>query len=231
MAPGGVIHLAVVDGSRVLADALGLRLDCEPDMHVVRCAASAHALGQVLVNRSVDVVVGDAALLDPADLDPPVRSGHGPAVLLLADDEDGPRMVAAIRGGVQAWVPRRVAIEDLVHVVRTVAGGGTWIPPLLLTELLHTLVWSSPEDDPEHALLATLTPREREVLSCLAEGLDRRGVADRLGMSTNTARTHVQSILTKLHVTSAVAAVAVLRRAVPAGGPATRRTPPERVRR
>jgi len=57
-----------------------------------------------------------------------------------------------------------------------------------------------------------LTRRERDVLTCLVEGLNRPEVAMRLQLSTNTVRTHVQSILSKLGVNSCVAAVALVRR-------------------
>jgi two-component system NarL family response regulator len=91
--------------------------------------------------------------------------------------------------------------------------GGTWIPPRILTEALVELTADSPQHDPTHGLLASLTPREREVLSCLTDGLRRSEVAARLQVSTNTVRTHVQSILSKLEVNSSVAAVTLTRRA------------------
>jgi DNA-binding NarL/FixJ family response regulator len=84
-------------------------------------------------------------------------------------------------------------------------------------------VWSSAPEDPTQTLLGRLTPREREVLSCLAEGLTRPEVAMRLRMSTNTVRTHVQSILSKLGVSSSLAAVALQRSAEhPSSGPGAR---------
>ena len=61
-------------------------------------------------------------------------------------------------------------------------------------------------------------PLALAVLSCLAEGLNRVEVAARLHVSTNTVRTHVQSILSKLDVNSSVAAVALARRARPLRG-------------
>ena len=60
-------------------------------------------------------------------------------------------------------------------------------------------------------MLAALTRREREVLACLAEGSNRRDLAERLHMSPNTARTHLQNLMSKLGVHSALEAVALTR--------------------
>jgi DNA-binding NarL/FixJ family response regulator len=65
----------------------------------------------------------------------------------------------------------------------------------------------------EDTLLAALTPREREVLACLADGDGRRDVAERLYLSANTVRTHLQNLMAKLGVHSSLEAVAVTRRA------------------
>jgi DNA-binding NarL/FixJ family response regulator len=225
-----VIHLAIIDGSRVFADALAARLATEPDIRVVRCATGHTALRQALDHSSADVVLGDDALFESdspssasgvvplprAPLD--VVGGAGapaqprPVVVLLADHGDVARLAACLRWGVRGWVPRSSSMDDLLEAIREADTGGTWIPPKELTRVLGELVWPSSADNPSEVLMRRLTPREREVLSCLVEGLDRPEVAVRLQLSTNTVRTHVQSILSKLGVNSCVAAVALVRR-------------------
>jgi DNA-binding NarL/FixJ family response regulator len=247
-----VIHVAIVDGCRVFAEALAVRLGAEPDVWVARCATGQAALRQALCPSSADVVIADAALFDPdqgaeatagaAGRSRPAAAGalrsrplsqlrsapptrlrpaepgrlrieHSPAVVLLADSPDLARVGAAVRSGIRGWVPRDAGFDDLLAAVRAAADGGTWVPPKVLTVVLNELTWTPPDDDPTRALLARLTPRERDVLDCLADGLGRPEVAARLHVSTNTVRTHVQSILSKLGVNSSVAAVALLRRA------------------
>jgi DNA-binding NarL/FixJ family response regulator len=270
-----VIQVAIVDGCRVFAQALATRLGAEPDVWVVRCATGSAALRQALTHSSADVVVADAALFDPEEVDAPtgaagrsrpgasgglrpttpaqlrpttsapppstaparlrstapahlrstppaqhrpdapgrLRSGHSPAVVLLADAPDLARIGAAVRCGIRGWVPRDATLDDLLRAVRSAADGGTWVPPKVLTVVLDELTCRPPDDDPTRALLGRLTPREREVLDCLADGLGRPDVAARLNVSTNTVRTHVQSMLSKLGVNSSVAAVALLHRA------------------
>jgi DNA-binding NarL/FixJ family response regulator len=225
-----VIHLAIIDGSRVFADALAARLSAEPDIRVVRCGTGRVALGQALDHSSADVVLGDDALFDlgssPSPMEvarsspvpvhvvsgTPVRSRTRPVLVLLPGHSDVARLAACLRWGVRGWVPRSSSMDELLEAIRDVATGGTWIPPKELTQVLGELVWPSSADDPFQILLDRLTRREREVLSCLVEGLGRPEVAARLRLSTNTVRTHVQSILSKLGVSSCVAAVALVRK-------------------
>jgi DNA-binding NarL/FixJ family response regulator len=234
-----VIHLAIIDGSRVFADALAARLSAEPDIRVVRCGTGRVALGQALDHSSADVVLGDDALFDPGSSSSPVggaprsrvplhvvsgtpvHSRPRPLLILLPDHCDVARLAACLRWGVRGWVPRSSSMDDLLEAIRNVVTGGTWIPPKELTRVLGELVWPSSSDDPFQILMGRLTRREREVLSCLVEGLGRPEVAARLRLSTNTVRTHVQSILSKLGVSSCVAAVALVRKT----SSATPRTP------
>jgi DNA-binding NarL/FixJ family response regulator len=228
-----VIHLAIIDGSRMFADALAARLGVEPDIGVLRCATGSAALRQALMHSSADVVVGDAALFDPETSDqgsgppgvaksttnggPRRETGGGapakPAVVLLADRCDRARLMAAIRSGVRGWIPRDATLDDLILAIREAASGGTWIQPKVLTSVLAELTCPTATADATQLLLAKLTEREREVLYYLADGLGRTEVAARLRVSTNTVRTHVQSILSKLRVNSCVAAVAMARKA------------------
>lgn len=228
-----MIHVAIIDGSRVFADALAVRLSAEPDIRVVRCATGRVALRQALDHSSADVVLGDAALFDTDDppsvavvvplprapLDAVVGPGTpnrpSPVVILLADNGDVARLATCLRRGVRGWVPRSRSMNDLLEAIRETHKGGTWIPPKELTRVLGDLVWPSEADDPTRLLLGRLTRREREVLQCLVDGLDRPDVAARLNLSTNTVRTHVQSILAKLGVNSCVAAVALVRKTAP----------------
>jgi len=216
----------------MFADALAARLGAEPDIGVLRCATGCAALRQALMHSSADVVVGDAALFDPETSDQvsgppgvakpttnggPRRETGGapakPAVVLLADRCDRARLMAAIRSGVRGWIPRDATLDDLILAIREAASGGTWIQPKVLTSFLAELTCPTAAAGADQLLLAKLTEREREVLYYLADGLNRTEVAAQLRVSTNTVRTHVQSILSKLRVNSCVAAVAMARKA------------------
>jgi DNA-binding NarL/FixJ family response regulator len=182
-------------------------------------ATSADTFVDAVAHSLADVVICDVVLFDSERLKlqlaalagPDHRDGHRRAsILVLADHDDGHRLGRVVRAGARGWVPRDASADDLTVAVREVATGGTWIPPKVLTRLLAELT-ESPTSTQK--TLAGLTPREREVLVCLSEGLNRVEVASQLRLSTNTVRTHVQSILCKLNVNSSVAAVALMHKA------------------
>jgi DNA-binding NarL/FixJ family response regulator len=127
-------------------------------------------------------------------------------VMMLTDVQAVSPVVAGLRCGVRAWLPKTVKPGDLVRAIRGVSRGEGWLPPELLGRVLTALTAIEPATrDP----LAALTPREREVLQCMVDGLNRAQIAQRLHLSANTVRTHTQNLLGKLGVHSALESVAV----------------------
>ncbi|MGH8967660.1 MAG: response regulator transcription factor, partial [Actinomycetes bacterium] len=87
-----------------------------------------------------------------------------------------------------------------------------WIPPEVLGEVLRRVVAGDAEPEAGRRMLAVLTPREREVLQCMVDGLGRAEIAGRLGLSANTVRTHTQNLLAKLDTHSALEAITLAMR-------------------
>jgi DNA-binding NarL/FixJ family response regulator len=92
-----------------------------------------------------------------------------------------------------------------------VARGETWLPPAETGNVLSLLMTQRDRREDGNRMLALLTPRERQVLSYLAEGDSRNQIAERLNLTPNTVRTHLQNILAKLGVHSTLEAVALTR--------------------
>jgi DNA-binding NarL/FixJ family response regulator len=115
-------------------------------------------------------------------------------VLLLSqyvEPEYALRLLEGEGAGTGYLLKERVLdVSDLVAALERVASGGTVVDPALVEQLLGRAREQSPLDE--------LTPREREVLSLIAEGLTDRGIAERLFLSTNTVETHVRHIIGKL---------------------------------
>jgi DNA-binding NarL/FixJ family response regulator len=87
---------------------------------------------------------------------------------------------------------RVLDIHDLVNALERITAGETVVDPTLVSRLLNRAHQPSPLDD--------LTPREREVLALMAEGLTDRGIAERLYLTPNTVETHIRHIIAKLHL-------------------------------
>jgi DNA-binding NarL/FixJ family response regulator len=138
-------------------------------------------------------------------------SGAPSHVIMLSDSSEPERIVAVLRAGASAWVRKDESLEHLLRVVRGVARGETWLPTAETGTVLRMLMRTQTRQQEDDTLLAALTPREREVLSCLAEGAGRNDVAKQLYLSANTVRTHLQNLMAKLGVHSTLEAVAMTR--------------------
>lgn len=207
--------ILVLDAYVTFAEALARRLDVEPGMRAF-AATTVEQARKMLVERRFDVLLLDVEIdgqdgLRFADealsVDPGIR-----IVVVTAGDEKG-QVVEAVWVGVSGWVPKSEPIEHLLAVVRGTLRGETWIPPVLLTHVLAELKAARRDHTERDALLARLTKREKEIMRCLVAGMSVDATAGRLYLSRNTVRTHIQNVLGKLDVHSAVAAVAVARRA------------------
>jgi DNA-binding NarL/FixJ family response regulator len=117
------------------------------------------------------------------------------------------QVVAVVRNGARAWLPKTVDIHHLVEVIRGVHRGHGWIPPELLGHVLRELTSAQPPAGMD--ALSGLTVRERDVLQCAVDGLTRAQAARRLCLSPNTVRTHTQNMLSKLGMHSTLEAVSL----------------------
>jgi DNA-binding NarL/FixJ family response regulator len=134
-------------------------------------------------------------------------------VVVTGAAEEVPRVLEAVQMGVRGWVDKADTADTLVAAVRAAGHGESRIPAEMLTKALMYLSAGGPAATPEQEAIGRLTNRERDVLYGLMDGLSRTQIGELLKVSPNTVRTHVQSILSKLNVHSALGAVALARKA------------------
>jgi DNA-binding NarL/FixJ family response regulator len=205
------VSVLIVCQQRTFGDAIAEWLGGKPEVTVVAAVASAEAARRLLVGRRIDVIVIDGELPDGAALSlcaDMSGSATSSRVVVLSASADPERIAAALRAGAVAWVCKDEPMEHLFRVVCGTASGEAWIPPVLLHRVIRVLL--DDEVNTEADPLAALTHREREVLALIAHGYGRKEVAEQLHVSVNTVRTHMQSLLAKLGVHSAVEAVALI---------------------
>ncbi len=210
------IRVLIVDDHALFAEALAARLGREPDLVILPIAPDARrALALTATERPhvlvLDLTLGAENGLEVLDR---VRKAH-PAVrvVVLTAMSDLDAMVQAVRRGAVGWLEKTESADLVARVIRSAARRGGWIPPDVLGEVLRRLLSGDAEPTAGARLLAGLTPREREVLQCMVDGLGRAEIAERLGLSANTVRTHTQNLLSKLDMHSALEAITLAMRA------------------
>jgi len=208
------VRVLLGDAHRSFVEALALRLDAEEGIEVVATVVLPEEAVQVAGSQTIDVAVlavgpGPAGFVSIgrrlSKLQPAIK------LVAVAADDDTALLARAVNEGFSGWVSKEVGIGALLEVVHAVCRGETRIPPLLLSRLMPHLIRHSQADRSDEPL-AALTARERQVLKAMVGGLSRQEIAEDLDISSNTVRTHMQSILSKLGVHSSLAAVAMARR-------------------
>jgi DNA-binding NarL/FixJ family response regulator len=129
-------------------------------------------------------------------------------VLVLGVGSDIRQMVEALEAGARGFLTKETPLADLIDATRKLTRGETLIPPGMLGPLLAHLIHRHREEEDARRRVSQLTRREREVLALLADGADNDTIAQRLVISPETARTHVQNVLHKLDVHSRLEAAA-----------------------
>jgi DNA-binding NarL/FixJ family response regulator len=208
------INVLIADQERTFADALAARLEAEEDVAVVAAMHPRASGGCLFAGRQADVIVLDADLADSAAsrlCEKLTCRDEPPSVIMLSRSSEPERIVDAVRARAAGWVRKDQSIEYLLQVVRGTAQGETWLPPTEAGSVLRLLLNAQEQRRENDRLLDALTPRERQVLACLAEGAGRRDVAKQLHLSANTVRTHLQNLLAKLDVHSTLEAVTLTR--------------------
>jgi DNA-binding NarL/FixJ family response regulator len=209
------VRLLILVQEHTFADVLATRLEAEPDMEIVAELHTRAPSPHLFTGSRADVALldgdfpGDAAFGVSEELS---RRAKAPYVVILSHSADPERILRALEAGAVGWVRKDESLDRLIDVIHGVARGETWLPARDTGRVLRLLL-RRPDPGPygDSRLLAVLTQREREVLVCLAAGAGRRDMAEHLHMSPNTVRTHLQNVMAKLGVHSALEAVALTR--------------------
>ena len=123
-------------------------------------------------------------------------------IIMLTSHDNQEEIISSLASGANAYALKDISIEDLHDAILNTNKGCIWIHPKIASIINHTFVNAKliPKDD------FNLTSREKEVLELLTQGLSNTEIADKLIISTHTAKAHVCNILTKLSVTDRVQA-------------------------
>ncbi|WP_395309788.1 response regulator transcription factor [Mycobacterium sp. AMU20-3851] len=158
--------------------------------------------GVVLLN----IATRDSTALLRAALatDPAIR-----VVVLGVSHDDEAAIISCAEAGVAGYHTRTDSFEDLVVLLKKVAAGESFCPPLVSAVLLRRLSTLASQQQAAVPDGPALTAREAQILDMLRRGLSNRDIADELCIAVHTVKNHVHSVLTKLGVRTRAQAVAV----------------------
>ena len=190
----------------------GVRAELDAHLDIVGDAATVEDAVELIRSVDPDVVLLDVHMPDGGGEEVIRRvAPEQPQTtfLALSVSDAAEDVIAIIRAGARGYVTKTISGEELADAVRRVHGGDAVFSPRLAGFVLDAFTGRPPESPPEGAdpELDQLTPREREVLQALAQGLDGREIAERLRISVTTERNHMARILAKLGVHSRLQAL------------------------
>jgi DNA-binding NarL/FixJ family response regulator len=206
------IRVLIVDDQELVRTGFRLFLDTQPGLEVVGEAADGREAIDRVRQLRPDVVLMDIRMpnMDGVEATAKLTSGAiepAPRVLVLTTFDLDEYVFGALRAGAAGFLLKDASRERLVEAIRVVHDGEALLSPSITRRLIEDFAARTDPIEPPSAVLAELTPREREVLVLVANGLSNTEIAARLIVTEATVKSHVGSILLKLGLRDRVQAV------------------------
>jgi DNA-binding NarL/FixJ family response regulator len=183
------IRLIVADDHVLFRQGLRSLLRMHDDIELVGEVETVRELIGVAAETRCDILLLDLQM-ERSSMDDIAQLSRLTKVIVLTANESTEMGMRALRLGAKGIVQKRFAIETLMTAIHTVADGLVWMPPALQAQLAEQ----------ENSPLRKLTPRESEIVRCVANGLRNAQVAQSLSISESTVKTHLNKIFQKLDI-------------------------------
>jgi DNA-binding NarL/FixJ family response regulator len=196
------IRVLLVDDHRILREGVRSLLAAEPEIKVVGEAEDGEGAIAQVERLKPDVVLMDMVMphLSGLEATARIKELHPEVVILIMSMHDNDEYVRqVIKAGAAGYVLKGVTGDDLVHAIKAVHDGASFVDPAIAAKLVEDYVRRVRGDapiEPEDLL----TPREFEILTLVAEGHSNHEIAKRLFLSKKTVETHRANIMRKLEL-------------------------------
>lgn len=191
------IRLVLVDDHEIVRAGLRMLIQAQSDMEIVGEASHGAEAVSVVERLQPDVIIMDVAMPGMNGIEATRRIRHAfpdIEVLALTIHEDEQYVIPMLRAGASGYIPKRAAPDDLIAAIHAVAEGHVFLHASLAQFLVRE---TERLDD---SITSTLTPREMEVLSLIADGKTGREIASELVISVKTVDRHRENIMAKLDI-------------------------------
>jgi two-component system nitrate/nitrite response regulator NarL len=203
-------RILLVEDHASFRQTLAFIFDQEPEFEVVAQVGSLADARREAMDLEADLGVIDLSLPDGEGVEL-IRELRGVnrefIALILTASLDKSEHARAVEAGAAGVLHKSADVDEILDAARRLAAGETLLSPQELVEFLRIAGQSREQEREARMSLDQITPREREVLQTLAEGLSNKEIAARLHMSVDTERTHMMNILNKLGVHSRLQAL------------------------
>ena len=206
------IRVLIVDDQELVRIGFRLFLETQPGLAVVGEAGDGEEAIERVRELRPDVVLMDIRMpvMDGVEATAKLTSGAiepAPRVLVLTTFDLDEYVFGALRAGAAGFLLKDAPRERLIEAIRVVHSGEALLSPSITRRLIEDFAARSDPIEPSAAVLAELTPREREVLVLVAHGLSNAEIAARLVVTEATVKSHVGAVLLKLGLRDRVQAV------------------------
>jgi DNA-binding NarL/FixJ family response regulator len=204
------IKIVIVDDHEVVRHGLRSLLSLEQDLRIIGEAGNVAEALSVVERVKPHLVLLDVKLPDASGMDACRKLLANAAqlrILVLTSYAEDAAVVGAVQSGVHGYVLKDIRTDDLIHAIRTVAGGRGYLDPRIAQQALHWIKFNSRTAlHPQRG--QQLSPQERLIVPLLAEGKTNREIAAQLSLSHKTVKNYLANIFEKLNVRRRTEAVA-----------------------
>ena len=208
MTDGEKVRVALIDDHDLLRRGIRTMLETETDIEIAGEASDGSQALDLVEETLPDVVLIDVIMpnKDGIEATKEIKDAFPHVgVVVLSGHDERQFLFDALKAGASGYLLKSAELDEVIATVRSAARGEAKLDPALATQVLTEFQAYQRADVAE--VYQPLTPREREILKLMSDGLPNKTIASRLKISERTVTTHIANIYAKLHVNNRVSAI------------------------